>query len=267
MESQLETTYPRTGTQSIERSITLLRELATRGSIGWGLWDLAARCSLDRGTTHRILACLVRERLVHQRSSDRHYVLGPLTFELGVSATSHAEFQLAAQAELKLLTKNILKKAVGIVYLRSGDDCVCIVREGVSAYTRERSGILIGNRAPLLSLAGGGAILASLPDEEAAEVMERNMAKLAHMGEARLLRMRKLVLRSVKTGYIFSDGVVWSGVNSYGVSVINSEQLVIGSAVVSGSSDDYSSERINEVVSALQPVAQRLSVLADGLPR
>ena len=75
----------RKGTQSIERAALILREIATRGVAGGGLWDLADRCELDRGTTHRILGALVRKRLIEQRASDRRYFLGPLVFELSVT--------------------------------------------------------------------------------------------------------------------------------------------------------------------------------------
>ena len=53
------------GTQSIERAVTLLRVLATREHFGWGLTELATTCQLNKATTHRILARLQRERLVH----------------------------------------------------------------------------------------------------------------------------------------------------------------------------------------------------------
>src|SRR3954466_3395768 len=79
----------RHGTQSIERAVHVLTEVTGRSRFGWRPTDLAARCGLDRGTTHRILACLVRERLVQQREVDGHYVPGPLLFELGLALSAH----------------------------------------------------------------------------------------------------------------------------------------------------------------------------------
>ena len=78
----------RSGTQSIERAVRVLTEVTARSRFGWRPTDLAARCGLDRGTTHRILACLVRERLVQQRAVDGHYLPGPLLFELALSHLS-----------------------------------------------------------------------------------------------------------------------------------------------------------------------------------
>src|SRR5688572_17203912 len=116
------------GTQSIERTVAILRELAARGAFGWRLSDLASTCELDRGTTHRILACLVRERLVRQRNTDRRYVPGPLLFELGLSLPALSEFQSACSPALTRLAKRL--GSVALLYLRSGSEFVCAGRYG-----------------------------------------------------------------------------------------------------------------------------------------
>ncbi|QYY34008.1 helix-turn-helix domain-containing protein (plasmid) [Cupriavidus pinatubonensis] len=54
----------RSGTQSIQRAVLILRELASRDMAGWALHDLAARCGLDRATVHRIFKCLIGDGLV-----------------------------------------------------------------------------------------------------------------------------------------------------------------------------------------------------------
>src|SRR5688500_12829590 len=88
------------GTQSSERAVVLLKELSARGTFGWRLSDLAAHCNLDKGTARRILSCLQHERLVQRRESDRHYLPGPLLFELSLTLAPLAEFQAACQPPL-----------------------------------------------------------------------------------------------------------------------------------------------------------------------
>ncbi len=85
------------GTQSLERAQRMLRELAARGEIGWRLSDLAACCELDKGSTHRVLACLVRDRFVQQRGSDRRHGPGPMLSELGLSLPLYTRFRHAAE--------------------------------------------------------------------------------------------------------------------------------------------------------------------------
>src|SRR5262249_52471644 len=75
-----------TGTQSIERALTLLREIAAHNRGGWRLPDPAPRTSLPRPTVHRMLKCRASENRV-QRDPDTHrYFLGPMVFELGLAA-------------------------------------------------------------------------------------------------------------------------------------------------------------------------------------
>src|SRR5579864_2632796 len=108
------------GTQSVERAVALLREVSAGGHLGLQLSDLAALCGLRKSTAHRILACLVREGLLRQRTYDRNYVPGPLLFELGLSSSpERGELQHAAKIKLAALAKET--SGVAFMYYRSGD--------------------------------------------------------------------------------------------------------------------------------------------------
>src|SRR5690606_4422074 len=74
------------GTQSIQRAARLLRELAARNRQGMRLIDVANSSGLQRPTVHRMLKCLAAENLVSQDPQSRRYFLGPLVFELGITA-------------------------------------------------------------------------------------------------------------------------------------------------------------------------------------
>ena len=155
----------RSGTQSIERAVALLREISTHGQFGWQMSDLAARCHLGKSTAHRILACLVRERLVRQRPNDRHYLPGPMLFELGLSLPAFGDLQHTARKRLAEVAKRT--SCIAFLFLRSGDDFVCAVRVG----SRELKAltIFLGSRRPLITSAGGVAILLKLPVPDAVQ--------------------------------------------------------------------------------------------------
>ena len=65
-----------TGTQSIERALTLLREIAAHNRGGSRLLDLATRTGLQRPTVHRMLKCLAAENMVQQDPDTHRYFLG-----------------------------------------------------------------------------------------------------------------------------------------------------------------------------------------------
>lgn len=254
----------RKGTQSIERAALVLREIATRGVAGGGLWDLADRCELDRGTTHRILGALVRERLIEQRASDRRYFLGPLVFELSVTQTWFARYEATARTTLRHIARD-LPNSVVLIYMRSEDDAVCLAREGASSYTSEGTGIRIGQRLPLLSLAGGAAILGALPREEAAGIVDRNAKRLAPLGRARLARIKDLVNKSFAAGHVFGEGVFWEGVTSASVPIVSGSGVVLGAIVSSKASNEFRRAHLPEVLAVLRSATEAIRDAADAM--
>ena len=243
----------RSGTQSIERAVHLLRNLATRGRHGWGLWDLAARCGLSRATTHRILSCLVRERLAQRRAGDRHYLPGPLIFELSLSMPAYAEFQAACHGPLARLSKHFGAQA--ILYLRSGSDWVCAAFVGREVYVG--GGLEIGTRRPLMSTAGGAAILIALPRAEAEAILAHNLAQLERLGAPVVKRLEKMVRRSESLGYAFNQSDTNAGVHSFGLPLRGTGGAgeVFGSLALSGHAQDFPPARTEAVIAALREAA------------
>lgn len=64
----------------IERSVQLLKLLATAGRRGLALTQLAKDTEMAHSTVHRLLQQLMQERLVVQRETGKRYALGPLAF-------------------------------------------------------------------------------------------------------------------------------------------------------------------------------------------
>lgn len=92
-----------TGTQSLERAVTLLREVASHGNRGARLTDLVTDSGLSKATVRRLLAALIRESLLEQDESTRRYYLGADTFVLGtIAAARFGTHNLSANAVARL---------------------------------------------------------------------------------------------------------------------------------------------------------------------
>ncbi len=237
----------RRGTQSIERAITILREVATRNRFGWGLWDIAERCELDRGTTHRILACLVREGLLQQREEDRHYLPGPLLFELGVSTPAYADLQAVCQEPLDTIARHF--GGLGLLNFRSNADFVCTARAGDSVY--RGTAMEVGTRRPLISSAGGVAILIALPREEAQAIIAQNRKRLAQLGATHLRLLDKMIRRSQRLGFSFNQSETARGVHAFGIPIRDAQGEVFASVTLAGAASDFPNSRAREVVDFL----------------
>jgi DNA-binding IclR family transcriptional regulator len=244
----------RHGTQSIERAVALLREISARGHFGWQISDLAARCHLGKSTAHRILACLVRERLVKQRTGDRHYMPGPMLFELGLSLPALNDLQHAARSRLATLSKRM--SAVAYLSFRSGDDFVCAVRVGpqdLKALT-----IFPGARRPLITSAGGIAILLELPVPEARAIIRRNFATLKESGSSkeRARGFRAMLERTRAEGFSINEGYQVQGMNAFGVALRDTNGHPFASVALAGPSSVLPIEQLAHIRKMLQSAVE-----------
>ncbi len=251
----------RSGTQSVERAILLFKEITLRSEVGWRLLDLSAQCGFDRGTTHRLLACLARERLVQQHPVHRRYFPGPLLFELGQSLPAYSEFLAACGPGLNRIAKRL--GGTALFYLRSGEDFVCAARAGaapIKALTVD-----VGTRRPLIVSVGGVAILIALPREEARAVIAQNMRRVARFGATRIRSLERVIRLSESRGYGISQGGIVPGVNAYGVAVRDAGGLPFASVSVVGSADAFPSSRVAEVIGTLEEEGRWISRQANRI--
>lgn len=252
----------RAGTQSIERAVYLLRELALRGARGWGLRDLAAHCGLEVATVHRILKCLVAEGLVQQRASDQRYLLGLLNFELGLSVHNRSGFVEVARQTVRRVARQF-PKTVSAILVRSGDDCVCVARGGSASFSSAAVAILEGQRRPLLARLSGMAIVAMLPEQEAQAIFERGCQRMAHFGEAYLDQAHALMQACRQQGYALSIGTMLHRVNSLSVP-FGAAGAPIGALAVSALSSDYDVEGLQAMLPRLQDCVRVLAAQAPA---
>jgi DNA-binding IclR family transcriptional regulator len=251
----------RSGTQSIERGLILLRELASRGALGWRLSDLARRCDIDKGTAHRIMSCLVRERLARQRARDRRYVPGPLLFELSLALPELAAFQAACAAPLARAARRL--GTVTFLCLRSGTDFVCAGHAGISP----ARGLVheVGMRRPLVMSAGGLAIVVALPPGEARGVIAENMRRVQKSGEVRVKAVERMLRRSQSHGYGVHLGDVVPRVHTFGLAVRDAAGMPFASISAAGSSEGFPQSRQDEVIAALGEEAAAIARIAARL--
>jgi DNA-binding IclR family transcriptional regulator len=148
--------------QTVGRAALLLRIIASSQSRHLRLLDIATMAALDKSTAQRLLHRLVIERLL-VRDPARGYRLGPLLYELGLSALPETNLREVCQAPLQALAQSTGDMV--FLILRSGFETVCLNRIAgsfpIQTMTRTE-----GDRHPLGVGAGGGAILASMHDSD-----------------------------------------------------------------------------------------------------
>jgi len=243
----------RSGTQTIERAVALLRTISTRGRHGWQLSELAQRCELRPSTTHRILGCLVREGFVGHRPDERTYVPGSVLFELGLSFYQQGELQHAAKKRLEALARRV--NGTAFLFFRSGDDFVCAARIGDA---KLRAPVYPGTRKPLILSTGGAAMLIALPEKEATAIMDRNIADLSKFDKARVRSIRPMLERSFAEGFGVSLGDIFPAINSFSVPLCDATGAPYAAITVAGSARALPQERRAEYRNLLEETARGL---------
>ena len=216
------------GTQTVSRAVALLKAVAARPQQGWRLTDLAAYCEMDKGSAHRMLAGLVQQRMVGLRSADKHYLPGPLIYELSLGLTQIDALKSASAPLLARLAA--AAHGAAFLYLRSGEEFVCAARTGLT--TLKGMSIEPGTRRPLVVSAGGVAMLLALPMAEQKRVEKINLKQIAPVGAARVSAVQAMLRRSRRHRFGVNLGDVVPGIDAFGVALIDEVGQVVGSFAV-----------------------------------
>jgi len=235
--------------QTIDRAVAVLNLLGNSGEQGMRLVDLQRALGLKRPTMHRILASLVEHGLVACDERSRVYRLGWEAAVLGWSAVRGGyDLREIAQAAMNRLAEET--GATALLCACSRRDTVCIDRKAgdypIKVFTVE-----VGTRRPLGVGAGSIAVLAAMPDEEAAAVIESLKGKLKSYPE----KLRRGILPAVraarKAGYAVSDGLVLPSVIGVGVAIRDPHGATIGTLGIASFKDSDSDKRIAEYAAML----------------
>ncbi len=204
------------GTQAIRRAAAILKHIARGPENGVSLRGVSEAMDLSRSTTHRILRCLLDEKLIEHGDDARRYVVGSLTFELGLAATNRQHEVMRWRAAVDALAK----RTGATVYLmgRSGNESVCLYKAEGSSVVRVIP-VEVGQRRPLGVGAGATALLAATTDGDLDRVLSGIAPYLDRYPALTIDRIRRNVEAARKTGLAESRGLVVEGVYGLGIAV------------------------------------------------
>jgi len=248
------------GTQSIQRAAFLLRLIAANNKAGLRLVDIVRHSSLQQPTVHRMLKAMIAESMVIQSTENRRYFLGPIIFELGLAAEQNFGLREICQPSLV----RISEKTGDTVFLtvRRGREAVCIDRKD-GAFPVKVFTLNIGDRRALGVGAGGLAILADLPKDQAEQVIEDNSNALGLIGSLTKKEMLQRVTLARRLGYGLHDVLNVSGVKAVGLAIKNTEGDPFAALSISAVATRILGKRIEELVTLLRKEASVIEKLIN----
>lgn len=193
------------GTQAIRRAAAVLRALGKAGAEGATLTEVARDCTLARSTAHRILRCLIEERLACAPEQDKRYRLGELVYELSLAPTA----SVLEVAHWRPVLGAISRRTGATAYLmrRSGVEAVCLAKADSQALMRFVP-VEVGQRRLLGVGAGATALLAALDKEHCEQIIELIAPGLRPYPRLNPNSVRSAVRMARQTGFALSQGTV-----------------------------------------------------------
>lgn len=207
---------------SVQKACRLLAELSDPGP--HRLSNLVASTGLNKATAIRLLDTLVDEGFVTRNAQDKSYALGNEAVVMQAAASRHspanARFRAAARASLERVA--LATEDSTHLCIPCGSHAVCIDREE-GAYPLRANFVQVGRRLPLGVGSAGLALLAWLPDDEVAAMMERNRGAIAHFPRVSEPHILRGVKQARERGYALSSNVVCEGTGGIAVPILDPE--------------------------------------------
>jgi DNA-binding IclR family transcriptional regulator len=127
------------------------------------LTEISDRSGLDLATASRFLTALEAERLVRRHPDTKRYVLGSRLIQWGARAFESVSIRAIAEPIMSRLNQ-VTNETVAL-YVRDGDQRICVAT--YESPEPVRHVLPLGSTLRITQAAGGRAMLAGLPDDEA----------------------------------------------------------------------------------------------------
>lgn len=224
---------------AVERAADVLDIVCSSSSMG--VKEISQVVGLSISTVHRLLAALMKKRLVEQDPETKKYTMGRHLLDYSLAYLRRMELPVTAMPHMRRL-RDATRETVT---LSAVDGWSRIYLAQVESPQEIRQTIELGRRFALHLGGSGKAILAFLPERE----LENYMSQPGLSAGSRPLDVAQLrrELAEVQTrGYAHSSGERLPGASSVAAPIRNFRGEVIGCLSVSGPSWRFSDELVEE---------------------
>ncbi len=163
------------GSQSVDRALSLLSLVSYFGDEGGALSEIVTESRLNKPTVRRLLLALIRSGLLEQDALTRRYYLGQEAYVLGTLATRRYGLLQISRDSLSFLSEKT--QDTSFLSIQRDHHAVCLHREE-GTYPIRTHALQAGYRHPLGVGAGSLAILAAMEDDEIDVILAANEAEL-----------------------------------------------------------------------------------------
>jgi len=240
----------------VARVIAILRALA-EAEEETSLTAIAQQVGLARSTTHRLLNLLMSEGLVERGRWHASYRIGVEYMRLASLVVKKRDWQQIAEPFLKGLAETVNETSFLSVYLPAQRKIMLTqVHHGKNPL---RFQIDQNVPIPIMWGAAGRAVLAFLPDETIAAILQEGEPSPA-TGAPMKRTVLKAELESIrKQGYALTQGQLLAGAVGIGAPVFGPGGHVVGALCIRFPESRHNQASVNEIAKKLVRQAHRLN--------
>lgn len=243
------------GTQSVERTVLLLRTVAKYNKQGVNLSKIARDTGLHTATVHRILSALVKEGFLTYDTVSKLYHLGIELYHIGMEAHHFSICERYHPVLEKIAEKT---EDTAFLLIRSGNDVLCLDRVEGEFPVRTMT-IEIGARRPLGIGAGSLSLIAFLPKEEFEAILSDNQDRYFDYKNLTKKDIYKLAKNSQKNGFVVSRGLFHEGVTSVGVPIRDRHGEIVAAITVAAINNRMEPSRRKEIAELVSRISSQHS--------
>ena len=255
-------TRPSNLVQTLERASFIL-DILGQSPQGISIKDLSEKMLLPKGTTHRLLSSLSYFGYVRQDRNTKNYFLGFKLVELGNMLLGQLDLRKEAEPFLRNLAQRT-KETVHLVIL-DGNEIVYLDKLETEPHAGGlRMASRVGSRNPAHSCAVGKALMAYLPEEALARMVEEKGLSRRTGNTITDFNQLKDHMRLVrKQGYAVDDEENERGIRCVGAPVFDEAGKVVAAISVSGPAFRVTKKSVQdnlkkEVMETALRISQRL---------
>jgi DNA-binding IclR family transcriptional regulator len=252
-----------TGTQLLDRTVAVIKLLGQVGEQGARMAEIAEGLGLKASTAHRIVSALERHGLIERERATKRYRLGLALFALGATAADGTGLRKISRPALL----RIAAATGDTVFLmaRSGFNVVCVDRQE-GTYVLDSLTGHVGGQIPMGVGPASQAILAFLPSDEAAAIIEANtpLYPRYHGLTAESVREKLPQVRAQR--FALDDGELVQGISALAIPILPQGRDAIASITVNMTSARLG-DRADELIAMLKSEVAAIEQVINPLER
>ncbi|HYF59694.1 MAG TPA: IclR family transcriptional regulator [Burkholderiaceae bacterium] len=246
-------------TNPVQKVCRVLRALSSPAPLR--LADVAAATGLNKATVLRLLDTLVEEGFARRDPETRRYALGDEAAVLGIAMQRRHHVRERARPWLVRLAG--ASGDTVLLSTRSGVESVCIDRE-TGDYPIRANYLDVGSRRPLGVGGGSLALLAWLPDDEIAAILDEVEPTLAERYPRVGRRLiEDTIAESRRTGHVLLLDVVIERMGAVAVPIFGADGRPTAAISIAALSDRLQS-RLDVLLPPMRQAALALSAAVPG---